>query len=281
MQGIKFHLSKPELEELTSQYSDVELSKKFKVTTSTIFLLRKKHGIKSFSQKTSCRKSRKDGRILNPGEGVHHSHLENLKRDYFESIDSEFKAYFLGLLAADGHIADSGKGCFMSLELQKPDDHVIKALAQELNFPKDLEQLVRPNKKDSSRIRVYSRDLVSSLLDKGMTFNTESHQAYVDLSLSLRKHFIRGVVDGDGSIVPGKNFYIGSCSLDLLTTITSWIPHSLNLECKISCQKLKSEKTFYRLSITPGKTVVRWLYEDCQIAIPRKQDLAVIWFSRY
>lgn len=281
MQGIKFELSQIELDELTNHHSDTELSKKFGVSISTIFLLRKKHGVESFSQKTQCRKSRKDGRVLNPGEGVHHSHLDNLNRDYFRAIDTELKAYFLGLLAADGHICDSSNNCFMSLELQEEDSFVVETLAQELNATHKLEYLNRPGKKPSVRLRVYSRDLVYSLLSKGMTFNTEDHGAYLDLDPLLRRHFVRGDADGDGSIVPKKNFYIGCCSLSRLVTISEWMVEAINVDCQISDRLLPSDKTFYRLSATPGKEVVRWLYEDCSIAIPRKLKQAAIWFSRY
>lgn len=282
MQGKKFELSKDELEALTSKHSDTEISKLLGVTVSTVHLLRKRHNVQSFSQKTQCRKSRKSGEVLNPGEGVYHKHQEELNRQYFEVIDTEHKAYFLGLLAADGHISNSKENCFLSIELQKPDDVVIEALARELNFSSGVTSLSRSAKKDSGRIRVYSRNLVYSLVNKGMTFNTETHGAYLDLSTNLHRHFIRGVVDGDGHLSAAKSaLRIGSCSFELVAQVADWIQKALAVSFRIKHRVLPSGKAFHTLSFSETASVVKWLYADCAIAIPRKREQAAIWFSRF
>lgn len=281
MQGKKFELSKKELEVLTNKHSDTEISKLLEVTISTIFLLRKQHNVLSFSQKTECRKSRKSGEVLKPGQGVHHKHQDNLNRHYFDLIDTEFKAYFLGLLAADGHICDSNQNCFMAIELQKPDHVVLEILARELNHNLEVKSLSRTGKKDSGRIKVYSRDLVYSLIDKGMTFNTENHGAYSALSSSLHRHFIRGVVDGDGHISAAKStLFIGSCSFELLAQIAEWTQKALDIPFKIKHRTLESGKAFHQLSFTSTVLFVKWLYSDCMVAIPRKLEQASIWISR-
>lgn len=280
MQGTKFELSKEELEVLTSQYSDTEISKLLNVTVSTVFQLRKRNSVLSYCQKTGCRK-RFDGKVLNPGEGTFSSHLKDLNRTYFDVIDTEFKAYFLGLFATDGHIEDKRNNCFASIEIQKPDDMVLEILAKELNFKNGIKPIVRKGKKPSGRIRVYSRDLVYALADKGMTFNTETHAAYLDLDTNLRRHFVRGVVDGDGHISATKHeLRIGGCSFDLISVVALWVKESLGVQTKITHRALTSGKVFHLLTFTNTRKVVEWLYPNSNIAIPRKKEQALIWLSR-
>lgn len=280
MQGTKFDFPKEQLEQLTNLYSDTEISKILGITVSTVYLLRKRHAVLSYREKTGCRK-RFDGKVLNPGEGCFSSTLKDLNRSYFDVIDTEFKAYFLGLFATDGHIKDKDQNCFASIELQKPDDVVLETLAKELNFCRGVKPIIRQGKKPSGRIRIYSRDLVYALMDKGMTFNTETHAPYLDLQPNLYRHFIRGVVDGDGHLSgTKKDLRIGGCSFDLISTVALWTKTTLGVEPKIIYRTLTSGKVFHLLTFRGSKEVVKWLYSDCNIAIPRKKEQSLIWLSR-
>jgi len=285
MQGIPFEISSEELDNLTNQFSDTELSKLLGITISTVFLWRKRYGIQSFTQKKGCKKSRKTGAVLKPGEGVYHKHLDDLNRTYFDVIDTEKKAYFFGLLATDGHISDKNGNCFMSIELQDPDSVVIEDLIKELNFGGTFERLSRAGKKKTtSRIRVHSRDIVYSLLDKGISFEASTKTLYPNTPSGLRRHMIRGAVDGDGSITiqpDTKGFYICSSSTSLLGQVQKWVLEELDIESTIRLKPQRSGKPFYHISFKKREVVLRWLYEDCSVAIPRKKEIATIWFSRF
>ncbi|MGL4349301.1 MAG: hypothetical protein ACRCT2_01760 [Plesiomonas shigelloides] len=221
---------------------------------------------------------------MNPGEGTPSGRLALQRSDYFDSIDTEGKAYFLGLIIADGHVRNTARDCYFAIELQDPDSKVLESLRAELNIQKPLEHLVRPGKKDAGRIRVYSRQLVKGLLSKGKTLNTETSGIFRDLDPSLRRHFVRGVIDGDGSIRSrGKSFYVGTCAIDLLLGIQDWISleATLDTQFRMSKRTLPSGKTFYRLDFTQATSLVRWLYEDSSFFIDRKKEEAAIWLSRF
>lgn len=52
----------------------------------------------------------------------------NLKEDYFDLIDTEEKAYFLGLLMTDGNVFEQKKRSKMiSLTLKKEDAYMVQA----------------------------------------------------------------------------------------------------------------------------------------------------------
>lgn len=278
-QGKTINLSPETIREYASKYSDIEAAKKLCIATSTFWIQRQKFHVPSFLEATGRKINRKTGEVLEPGKGV--THQPNLVHDYFDSIDSEVKAYYLGLFAADGHIALSPE-CFFSCELQQPDCFVLQFLLDELNSGKTVKLYERKDKKPSGRIVVYSRHLVYSLLEKGITQNTEDHYAYPDLDKNLKRHFIRGLIDGDGHLKSiSKTFNLGSCSYRLVSQVSSWVHESLGIDCLIKTRVLRSGKSFYTLTFgNKPKDVLAWLYLDSLIHIPRKKEQADIWLSR-
>lgn len=279
MQGKPFDLSREALDSLTDRFSDQQIADQHGVAMSTINQLRKRLSVESRYAKTSCRVNRSTQEVLLPGEGT--PHLKDLDSGYFKEITTECQAYFLGLLITDGHIENTGKGCFAAIELQEPDCIVIERFAQELNSTKPLERLTRAGKKDSGRIRAYSRAIVADLQLHGMTYDTERNTAPTDLKKSLRRHFLRGVFDGDGHIDgKSKSLYLGSCSSALCESVAEWVREEFpNPSAHLTRRKLPSGKIFYRLSFSSAGPVVRWLYEDCEVSIPRKKEQAAIWLS--
>jgi DNA invertase Pin-like site-specific DNA recombinase len=75
---------------------------------------------------TVCRILKRNNIKLRPATANKRQYKIN--EDYFEKIDTEEKAYFLGFLYADGHIT-SGKGKSITLSLQKADIHILETLS--------------------------------------------------------------------------------------------------------------------------------------------------------
>lgn len=127
----------------------------------------------------------------------------NVNRKYFDKIDTEDKAYFLGLLMSDGCITKGSKKTpRLLLKLHKDDKYIIEIFRD----------LIIPNKplqidKNSMRLEISDPDLVESLIDKGFKYNkTKFGEVFPIMHKNLQRHFIRGFFDGDGSISkPRKN----------------------------------------------------------------------------
>lgn len=130
-------------------------------------------------------------------------------------IDSEFKAYFLGLMTSDGCIHSNNK----SIELSMTDEDVIKFCS--LHIGKNYKSYIREgNRKKIHRITFNHKELVEDLkryniipqkthIIKGFSFNP-SEEKYIP-------YYVRGCIDGDGWIrKDGHEFYICSASYEYI-----------------------------------------------------------------
>lgn len=126
---------------------------------------------------------------------------------YFSEIDTEAKAYYIGLLLADGSIvldSDGKRQASISLELTESDVDIIQKLKQEINIDSALRYDKRKNRKIGTwTLRFRSNKMADDLARFGIVPNktkltTELHLHYIPST--LLRHFLRGFVDGDGSI---------------------------------------------------------------------------------
>jgi hypothetical protein len=270
-------IPKKELDKLTDKFTDEEIARKYDIAVSTAWKLRRSLGVQSFNKKTNLKKNRKNGSTLRPGTGTPHYITENQNNDYFESINTELKAYFYGLLLAEGNISETKKnGCVVGLSLSGEDYPIVYRFREELRANQKITIQDRPGKQKEFISRMHSRQLVERLVDLGATFNTEEHviKNSNEVPIGLRRHVLRGIVDGDGHIdVKKHSFYIGSCSKSLLKTVALWFKTEFDFaSTTLKFNKLKTGKDFWRL--TPGGgyplKLLGWLYEDSAISIDRK-----------
>lgn len=129
-----------------------------------------------------------------------------LNEDYFENINTESKAYFLGYLLADGCISDIYKTKpgvnwrkRLSLDLQIRDIHILEKLKNELNSSN---KICLNKKRNSCKIAFTSSKLCNDLINLGIT-PRKSLTANFDIRKipnHLINHFIRGLFDGDGCV---------------------------------------------------------------------------------
>lgn len=118
--------------------------------------------------------------------------LYSCNHGFFDSMDTEAKAYFLGLLLADGSITKKQ----VSLEVNVKDIELIEkfAAAIEATHP------VKFTKRNSVKIQIGSMRLISRLAEYGVTTRKSFNCSPPEISSVLRRHFWRGCLDGDGSL---------------------------------------------------------------------------------
>lgn len=122
----------------------------------------------------------------------------DLREDFFSSIDCEEKAYWLGMMYADGYVKKRSNGqCVVGLCLKESDgDHVFA-------FRDVLGSNVRVGKnKDGSRyVQITSCRLLRDLVRLGCVERKSYKELQVpDMPEDMVVHFWRGVFDGDGSL---------------------------------------------------------------------------------
>ena len=136
--------------------------------------------------------------------------------DFFKVIDTEEKAYWLGFLYADGCIltrcrGDRLKSMHLEISLARIDkSHIekFKEAIQSTNVVKDRTTKLDDKTHESSRLTINSTKMCRDLIDKGchprksLTLTFPSKEQVPD---HLVKHFVRGYVDGDGSIMWNTN----------------------------------------------------------------------------
>ena len=123
---------------------------------------------------------------------------------YFDKIDTEDKAYWLGFITADGWIS----GWRLCIELQSKDREHLEKFKKAIEFTgpisdRTLKNTCKHHKKDQyfgSRIVICRKKIVNSLIKLGITENksltvTECGQ----VPEHLLSHYYRGIFDGDGS----------------------------------------------------------------------------------
>lgn len=149
--------------------------------------------------------------------------LYKVNEDYFETIDTPEKAYWLGLLYADGHVTKEKDRVIISL--QERDGYLVEQFAKDINYTGVIEDdCARPYGDDRTfpqkRVRVNSRKMASDLIRHGCLPNKTFNLSYPYwLEENLRPHFARGFIDGDGWIGIQEDgvLFIGWCGTWAMT----------------------------------------------------------------
>lgn len=131
--------------------------------------------------------------------GVKVRRLNNtLKLDYFKDINSEDKAYFLGLLHADGCVYTYNKkkgykSC--TINLKSSDRAILDKYSLFLGAKESLVNInTNGNGFEVAEVSVGKQEFVQHVLD------LKSPNLVDRVPIELRRHFIRGYFDGNGTI---------------------------------------------------------------------------------
>jgi hypothetical protein len=132
-----------------------------------------------------------------------------INEHYFDTIDSNDKAYFLGLLFADGY--NNQKHGLISISLIKEDSKVLNKLSEKIYLePKELYH-IQSNlgcSKPQEKLVISNRNISNQLLKYGCFQNKSQTLSFPNnIKKELIPHFIRGYFDGDGCIYINKNNY--------------------------------------------------------------------------
>lgn len=216
-----------------------------------------------------------------PLENFNKKHAYN--ENYFEVIDTEAKAYFLGFIFADGGIyirsrQNSIEKSF-KINLAEIDKHILEFFQQELGYSGKLKfiqgrEFISPeNKKKYFRQNQYvlyisSTKFVEHLLNLGLS----NRKTYQELSIpnihdDLMPHFIRGYFDGDGCS-NSKGIYFTSKTKTFLKELQSYLQNKFNSSFG---NIIKTKREVYLWSFTVEKQLfLNYLYQNANYYLHRK-----------
>lgn len=133
-----------------------------------------------------------------------------LNKDYFRIIDTEDKAYYLGLLLADGNVYEhkNKKHYTISISLKLQDKYILDSLCEFINSASKVHVYERKNKKyktiDKSYMAQYSVQssaMAYDLIKLGVVPKKSLIAELTDLVPEhLYHHYLRGYFDGNGSV---------------------------------------------------------------------------------
>ncbi len=199
----------------------------------------------------------------------------------FNIIDTEEKAYWLGFLYADGNISSIGNRLELNLAL-KDLDHMIK-FKNFLKYDGDIR--LETNKglgTDICRFSVRNKNIWNQLNSKGCIPCKSLILQFPNLSIFTKKvlvyDFIRGYVDGDGSlgIYTTKNSSKPELSILGTESFLKTLQEVLNIKGYIRNKSTKNyeNKAFeIKFSSLSARKVAHLLYNNATIYLTRKYNI--------
>ena len=210
---------------------------------------------------------------------------------YFDVIDTEDKAYWLGFIFADGYITSDMK-CF-GMSLQYDDTYILQALKDDLQatYPIHTYNVSSGYNLTSvySRLRISNPYIVDVLCYHGVV----PHKSNIlkppsNLQSNLIRHFIRGYFDGNGCItISTKGKY---ASIEIISTpdmLDYIMQNLLEADCIDRLYPYSKRKQHHIVMRTKfGKrqsieNTFHYFYDNCNHKLLRKYNKFLKYFSYY
>lgn len=211
-----------------------------------------------------------------------------INEEYFDIINAEDKAYFLGFLYADGCNYETRAS--IQISLQEEDLGILEELNKKINSNRPIRfcKKAMESRKNQYCLTVSSRYMSKRLAELGcvqkksliLKFPTEEQ-----VPKYLLRHFIRGYFDGDGhfSITKKKetlkvNSTMG-CGFSIVSTedfcikLQEIVLKELSIESRLLTrfpERNNSTRTFLLTRKTDVIKFLGWIYEDATIYLERK-----------
>lgn len=205
---------------------------------------------------------------------------------YFDNIDTEEKAYWLGFLTADGWISKSNKtgAGVVGIELQYGDIKHLKKFNKSIsgNYRitdrwKTCDLSNNTDKKNHMCcIRIYSIKMYEDLEIIGFTNNKSYDFCIPVIDDSLIRHYIRGYFDGDGCLcLSNKSFGVSfiTASLRFKDSLLKVLNGNGFYPKDYSYISDYNNTPMYRPEFTKNSERLRfldWIYSDSTIYLDRK-----------
>ena len=209
--------------------------------------------------------------------------MYKINQNYFKFIDNKDKAYFLGILYADGNNYISTNVKQVSLELLSEDIKIIKILKNRLGTNKPIKYRKAKIDKNNFKIKkrcglvLSNKQISEDLYNHGCvpkkTFNLK-FPSENSLPKEFYSSFIRGYFDGDGCIYIGKNNIKSSiCGYHPFICDLFDILKKENLNVKLYINKrIESFSELYIQGEKDNIDFYNYLYDESDLFLDRKKE---------
>lgn len=236
-----------------------KIAKKFDVTNGCIGTILKKNKIKGRDKSITSRKYK-------------------IREDYFDKIDKQEKAYFLGMLYSDG--SHYPKNNEIALYLHKKDIDVLKKLIKQLYI--DERPLIK-KKTNLLGFKIINKHISKKMLEYKIIQKKAATLRFPDfLNKEMVRHFIRGYLDGDGFISIKKRKLktrlkrFGTIGLtgcyDFCNDAKKVLSDNINLKSYTYGPRWNNHGSLEIFKQHDVLKFLNWIYEDSSIHMDRKYN---------
>ena len=253
-QVINYYLSKP--------MTESEVANKFNLCKPTIGKILANNDIKIY----------KKNQLFSP----------DLIEDYFETINSEHKAYFLGLIISDGCIySKNNKQNLVGITLQDKDKYILDIFKKEIKTNKS----ITSDNRGCSSIQILSNKMVSDLEVYGLCDNKSLKTIFPkNIDDKYYPHLIRGLLDGDGSVSfyarPNKKSHVKAIRFcqgneQFLLDLVEYLKTHAEIK---SVNLYKEKDSLWSIAYRNNESMyklIHYLYGNATIYLSRKKELCI------
>lgn len=205
--------------------------------------------------------------------------------NYFETIDTPAKAYYLGFIAGDGSICDQESALVINLAVK--DEQFLKDFLIALDSDHSIYKRNDFHKKTQKTYEGRSVKIARSKMAEDLTRHGVGSNKSKELSISptipvyLIRHFIRGIIDSDGCwSISGNRINCGF--LSSVESFSVEVSTILIKECDLRSVKILPRPGCFEIRWTGNsqcKRIYDYLYGDGGPYLQRKYDLSTNHFN--
>lgn len=208
-----------------------------------------------------------------------------INEDFFKNIDSEIKAYLLGFYAADGYISISKTKNNINYRVgiqNSIDDLEILELFNKYICPKHNINIKEKSKirKAQGHLRWTSKKMCDDLIEIGLgerktlNFNFNLN----NLNQEMKRHFIRGYFDGDGSFSDNNirfstnKLHFSNLILEEFKKLSKLIGGIIYTHKGKTCEYYSLRLNFKRQRYYCINIIYNYFYKDSNYFLSRKKE---------
>lgn len=215
--------------------------------------------------------------------------------NYFEKIDNEHKAYWLGFIMADGCIHQKGEKSFvLTIGLARKDKTHLEKFIKDIDSTHKIYDVTSYNNYTNGEVKncvfnLNNKKICNDLISLGCKKRKSGHEKIPNIPDDLIRHFIRGFFDGDGCISyynhVNYSFELCSASKEIMLQIQNILKHVTN--DNIPLKKIENGKyniDFYVIKVANIKknlAIYSYLFKDSTIYLDRKYERVLHFFKEY
>ena len=216
----------------------------------------------------------------------------NMKEHFFQEINCEENAYFLGLLIADGNVFkdNTGRQASISITLDLKDEYMLQKFKEVLQA----DTSIGYDGRGCGQIAVRSNIMAEDLAKYGVIPRKSYHTYLPEIPNQYMWHVLRGIFDGDGSILAkpspnkdGHNRFLHSISFcgthKLMEDISNYLSENLAFKQKPTVYDYK-DRQLSELKIQNIDDIYlfgTYMYKGATIFLDRKYKIFLDFKQHY